>query len=126
MLLHTGPFLIIYQIKLVAGYDQKILKVLAEAGADGLSIQKIVYHVYNSSNTFFETVSLEEVHRYVRQFLQRNSKNKDSMVESTGVRGVYRINEKSSDSQQLMLMFSDEIQEAEEKKPVVDQSLSLF
>ena len=48
------------------------------------------------------------------------------MIESTGVRGVYRINEKSSDSQQLMLMFSDEVQEAEEKKPVVDQSLSLF
>ncbi|MBR6885680.1 MAG: hypothetical protein IKN01_08235 [Prevotella sp.] len=110
----------------MGSYDQKILKVLAEAGTDGLSIQKIVYHVYNSSNTFFETVSLEDVHRYVRQFLQRNSKNKDSMIESTGVRGVYRINEKSSDSQQLMLMFSDEVQEAEEKKPVVDQSLSLF
>lgn len=124
MLEHTGPFLIIYQT--LVSYDQKILKVLAEAGTDGLSIQKIVYHVYNSSNTFFETVSLEDVHRYVRQFLQRNSKNKDSMIESTGVRGVYRINEKSSDSQQLMLMFSDEVQEAEEKKPVVDQSLSLF
>lgn len=125
MLEHTGPFFN-HLSNLVGSYDQKILKVLAEAGTDGLSIQKIVYHVYNSSNTFFETVSLEDVHRYVRQFLQRNSKNKDSMVESTGVRGVYRINEKSSDSQQLMLMFSDEVQEAEEKKPVVDQSLSLF
>lgn len=125
MLEHTGPFFN-HLSNLVGSYEQKILKVLAEAGTDGLSIQKIVYHVYNSSNTFFETVSLEDVHRYVRQFLQRNSKNKDSMVESTGVRGVYRINEKSSDSQQLMLMFSDEVQEAEEKKPVVDQSLSLF
>ena len=125
MLEHTGPFFN-HLSNLVGSYDQKILKVLAEAGTDGLSIQKIVYHVYNSSNTFFETVSLEDVHRYVRLFLQRNSKNKDSMVESTGVRGVYRINEKSSDSQQLMLMFSDEVQEAEEKKPVVDQSLSLF
>jgi hypothetical protein len=125
MLLHAGPFLIIIPTN-VADYDKKILRVLAAAGKDGLSVQNIVFHVYNASNTFFDTVNFEDVQRYVRQYLQRNSKNKDSIIEHTGVRGFYRINEKSSDSQQLMLMFSDEKQEAEEKKPVEDQSLSLF
>ena len=124
MLVHTGPFLI--NRNLATDYDDKILRVLTEAGTDGLSVQKIAYHVFNASNTFFETVSLEEVHRYVQQYLLRNSKNSDSLIENTGVRGIYRINKNSSVSQQLMLMFSDEEPETEESKPVIDQSLSLF
>lgn len=125
MLVHTSPFLMIISTN-VTDYEKKILKVLAAAGKDGLSVQNIVFHVYNASNTFFDTVNFEDVQRYVRQYLQRNSRNNDSIIERTEVRGFYRINEKSSDSRQLMLVFSDEEQEAEEKKPVIDQSLSLF
>ncbi len=111
---------------MATSYDDTILKVLTEAGKEGLSVQKIAHHVFNASNTFFETVSLEEVHRYVQQYLLRNSRHSDSIIESTGTRGIYRINEKSSASQQLMLMFSDEEPQAENPKPVIDQSLSLF
>jgi len=111
---------------LATSYDDTILKVLTEAGKEGLSVQKIAHHVFNASNTFFETVSLEEVHRYVQQYLLRNSRHSDSIIESTGTRGIYRINEKFSASQQLMLMFSDEEPQTEDPKPVIDQSLSLF
>jgi len=107
-------------------YDEKILRVLAEAGQGGLSVQKISRHVFNACNTFFETVDFEEVHRYVQQYLLRNSKNPDSIIENTGARGIYRINPISRESQQLMLRFCDKEETEEEIRPVVDRSLSLF
>ena len=69
-------------------YDKEIWRVLTEAGMNGLSVQKIARHVFNASNNFFETVTFEEVHAYVQQYLLKNSKNPDSIIESTGVRGM--------------------------------------
>lgn len=87
---------------------------------------KIARHVFNDSNSFFETIDFEEVHRYVQNFLLKNSKTSDSLVENVGKRGVYRMNPKSAESQQLMLMFKDEEPEEEKPKTDVDLSLSLF
>ena len=107
-------------------YDEKILRFLTEAGEQGLSVQKLARHVFNDSNTFFETIDFEDVHRYVQNFLLKNSRNTDSLIENVGKRGIYRLNPRSAESQQLKLMFSDE--EKEEEKPTnnVDLSLSLF
>ena len=108
-------------------YDDKILRVLTEAGSDGLSVLKLSRHVFNASNTLFETVDFEEVHRYVQSFLLKNSRSSDSLVENVGRRGVYRLNPRSAESQQLMLQFSDEEPNEEEPpKPSVNLSLSLF
>ena len=106
-------------------YDKEIWRVLTEAGMNGLSVQKISRHVFNASNNFFETVTFEEVHTYVQQYLLKNSKNPDSIIESTGVRGIYRMNPASQESQQLMLLFRDEEPE-EPATPHEDKSLSLF
>ena len=108
-------------------YNSEILRILVEAGNEGLSVKKIARHVHNACNTLFSSVSFDEVYTYVSQYLIRNSRNADSMIARTDVRGNYRINPRNEDSQQLMLRFQDECDEKEDApKPSVDQSLSLF
>lgn len=108
-------------------YDREILLILNEAGDNGLSIQKIARHVFNYHNNLFESVSLDEVRRYVAAYLNRNSKSADSPVERAEVRGVYRINRLST-SRQLYFDFKEDAdgQDEEENAAVEDRSLSLF
>ncbi|MCR5076945.1 MAG: hypothetical protein K6A82_02785 [Prevotella sp.] len=105
-------------------YDKEILRVLTEAGDEGLSVQKISRHVHNACNSLFNPIAREDVHKYVQQYLLKNSKNIDSVIEKTK-KGVYRLNESSTMTQQLLLQFRDE-EETVDEKPVIDQSLSLF
>lgn len=108
-------------------YDQQILKILIEAGEGGIGVQTIAKHVYNINCTFFSQPDYEEIRTYVQQYLLRNSKSSQSLIESTGRRGYYRLNTKGShDAQQLMLQFSDEQQPPAEEKPQQDLSLDLF
>ncbi|MBQ2208841.1 MAG: hypothetical protein II404_02625 [Prevotella sp.] len=111
-------------------YDQQILKMLSVAGAGGMSVQTIAKHVYNMNCTLFAQPDYEEIRHYVQQYLLRNSKSNQSLVERTSRRGYYRLNTKGSkDARQLMLQFSDKQQpqeEEEEKKPQQDLSLDLF
>ena len=106
-------------------YERDILRILMEAGSAGLSVAKISRHVFNASNTFFETVDFEEVHRYVSAYLLRNSKTSESVVEKVA-RGVYRLNLKSTETQQLQLEFADHVELNDEKPVTQDLSLSLF
>jgi hypothetical protein len=106
-------------------YDQQILKILTEAGERGISVQNISRHVYNLNCTFFHQPDYEEVRSYVQQYLLKNSKSQQSLIESTGQRGYYRLNTTGSkDAQQLMLMFRDDVV-ADEVQPSVEQDLSL-
>ena len=109
-------------------YDQQILKVLTEAGERGIGVQTIAKHIYNMNRTFFFQPDFEEIRSYVQQYLLRNSKSQQSIIESTGRRGYYRLNTSgSADALQLMLQFTDKQEEKEEEKsPVQDLSLSLF
>ena len=109
-------------------YDQQILQVLTEAGECGVSVQAIAKHVYNMNCTFFVQLDFEEIRTYVQQYLLRNSKSQQSLIESTGRRGYYRLNtEGSVDARQLLLQFRDEKEEeTEEEKPQQDLSLDLF
>jgi hypothetical protein len=107
--------------------DKQILEILTRAGERGLSVQAISKHVYNMNRTFFSTPDMEEIKSYVQQYLLKNSKSAQSLIESTGQRGCYRLNTKGSqDALQLMLQFRDEQQPQEEEKTVQDLSLSLF
>ena len=109
-------------------YDQQILKILTEAGERGISVQNISRHVYNLNCTFFYQPDFEEVRSYVQQYLLKNSKSQQSLVESTGQRGCYRLNTRGSkDAQQLMLQFRDEVVVSEEPQAAKqDLSLDLF
>ena len=109
-------------------YDQQILQVLTEAGECGVSVQAIAKHVYNMNCTFFVQPDFDEIRTYVQQYLLRNSKSQQSLIESTGRRGYYRLNtEGSDDARQLLLQFRDEKEEErEEEKPQQDLSLDLF
>ena len=106
-------------------YDQQILKILTEAGERGISVQNISRHVYNLNCTFFNQPDYEEVRNYVQQYLLKNSKSQQSLIESTGQRGYYRLNTTGSkDAQQLMLLFRDDIVN-DDVQPSAQQDLSL-
>lgn len=108
-------------------YDKQILHILITAGERGISVQTIAKHVYNMNCTFFVQPDLEEIRSYVQQYLLKNSKSNQSLIESTGHRGYYRLNTTgSADALQMVLQFRDEQQEKEEEKPQMDHSLNLF
>ena len=108
-------------------YDQQILSILTEAGEHGISVQTIAKHVYNMNCTFFFQPDYEEIRSYVQQYLLRNSKSSQSLIESTGRRGYYRLNTSgSADALQMLLQFREEHEEKEEEKPQQDLSLDLF
>ena len=113
----------------ILSYDSQILQILTEAGERGIGVQTIAKHIYNMNRTFFFQPDYEEIHNYVQQYLLRNSKSQQSLIESTGRRGYYRLNTSgSADARQLMLQFTNDQQEEkeEEKPPVQDLSLDLF
>ena len=108
-------------------YDQQILKILTEVGERGVSVQAISKHIYNMNCTFFVQPDYEEIRSYVQQYLLRNSKSSQSLIESTGHRGYYRLNTTgSSDALQMLLQFRETHEEKEEEKPQQDLSLDLF
>ena len=108
-------------------YDQQILKILTEAGERGISVQTLAKHVYNMNCTFFFQPDYEEIRSYVQQYLLRNSKSAQSLIESTGRRGYYRLNTTgSADALQMLLQFREEQEDTEEEKPQQDLSLDLF
>ncbi len=110
-------------------YEQDILKVLYEAGDDGLSVKKIVRHVYNANNSLFGETTYDDVYKAVTAYIQKCKKNKDNTVESTGQWGFYRLNTSSKTSCQLMLEFTENKEDSEEKQAEStdnDNSLSLF
>ena len=91
-------------------------------------MQNISRHVYNLNCTFFHKPDYEEVRSYVQQYLLKNSKSQQSLIESTGQRGCYRLNTTGSkDAQQLMLLFRDETVVSDEPSTLQeDMSLDLF
>ena len=112
-------------------YDQQILKILTAAGERGVSVQAMAKHVYNMNSTFFYQPDYEEVRSYVQQYLLRNSKSAQSLIESKGRRGYYRLNTKGSlDARQLLLQFCEEQEDGlevnQEEKSQQDLSLNLF
>jgi hypothetical protein len=95
-------------------------------GKRGLSISAITKHVYNQNCTLFSQPDLQEVRQYVRNYLLRNSKSRQSMVERTERRGYYRLNTNNPlVATQFMLQFKEETPEAEIKEETQPQDLSL-
>ena len=98
-------------------------------GERGISVAMLAKHVYNLNCTLFAQPDLQEVHQSVQQYLLRNSKSPQSLIESTGRRGYYRLNTRgSADARQLMFDFREEqpAPEPEPEQPQQDLSLCLF
>ncbi|WP_028898193.1 hypothetical protein [Prevotella sp. HUN102] len=106
-------------------YDKEIIRILLEAGEDGLSVQKISRHVFNACNSLFSPIEQKDVHAYVQQYLIRVTKNKNSIIEKTQ-KGIYRLNLDNQETQQLCLQFTDEKEADNVQEKEVDNSLSLF
>ena len=108
-------------------YEQDIIRLLYEAGDDGLSVKKMVMHVYNRHNGLFEKVSYQVIQKDIIAYIKRNNKSKNGLLEKTGRWGYYRLSSNMYNSLQLMLDFSDyeESDKGEDKKDI-DRSLSLF
>lgn len=113
-------------------YDRQILELLSQVGDSGMSVRIISKHLYNMNCSLFAIPDLEEISRHVRQYLLRNSKSPQSLIEHTGRRGVYRLNTANSAvARQLLLKFSENMAAGEEEPddnpvPHEDRSLSLF
>ena len=111
-------------------YDKQILQILTDVGEQGIGVQQLAKHVYNLNCTLFSQPDLQEVYSYVRQFLLKNSRSAQSLIERTERRGYYRLNTKNNaDARQLVLEFREqksETEEPKEEKPQTDFSLNLF
>ena len=108
-------------------YDRQILQILTEVGERGISVQLLAKHLYNLNCTLFFTPDIEEIRSYVQQYLLKNSKLAQSLIESTGRRGYYRLNTaNNANARQLVLEFREPVPEEKEERPAVDLSLSLF
>lgn len=105
-------------------YDRHILYVLAEAGQAGLSVSKIARHVFNATNGFFSETSYDDVHLYVRHYLQRQVLRKNAFIKRVS-HGIYQLDLCSGKGKQLVLSFKD-ITDATQKTTPEDKSLSLF
>lgn len=95
----------------------------------GISTKKLAKHVYNHYCTLFFQPDFREVYRYVQQYLQSHSRSSQSLIERAEKWGHYRLNTSNNvAARQLMLDFSEEVEEEENEseKPVVDLSLDLF
>ena len=108
-------------------YDRQILQILTEVGERGINVQLLAKHLYNMNSTLFSSPDIEEIRSYVQQYLLKNSKSAQSLIESTGRRGYYRLNtQNNADARQLLLEFREPAAEEKEERPSVDLSLSLF
>ena len=108
-------------------YDRQIQQILTEVGEKGINVQLLAKHIYNMNSTLFSSPDLEEIRSYVQQYLLKNSKSAQSLIESTGRRGYYRLNtQNNADARQLVLTFREPVAEEKEERPSVDLSLNLF
>jgi hypothetical protein len=111
-------------------YDQQILDILTDVGDQGISVQMLSKHLYNLNTSLFAPLDIEDIRNYVQQYLLKNSKSPQSLIENTGRRGFYRLNTlNNADARQLMLEFKshvipEEIEPEENARP--DLSLDLF
>ncbi|HEY9543424.1 hypothetical protein [Prevotella sp.] len=106
-------------------YDSEIIKVLAEAGDKGLSVKKIAQHVFNASNSLFNMIVYEDVYAYVAQFLAQNAKSQSSLIVRGEARGIYKLNTKIDEGQQLMIKFGRH-EEEDFITPPIEEENELF
>ncbi|MDD7029558.1 MAG: hypothetical protein PUI49_08440 [Prevotellaceae bacterium] len=114
----------------MATYDEQIITILAKAGERGMSVKKVSMQLYNINCTLFSTPDFNDIHKYVQQFLFRNSRLSQSLF-CNEARGIYKLNPNSARAQQLALIFAEDSDnedddEEQSRNTSPDLSLSLF
>ncbi len=110
---------------LLMSYDEEILRVLYEAGQEGLSVSKIVLHVYNACNSLFCPIELETVRKYVVTYVRRNTCGSRSLLKKASRRGRYCLNPCSRETEWLKL-FAEDSNAEQCSDGQIEGSLSLF
>lgn len=110
---------------LLMSYDEEILRVLYEAGQEGLPVSKIVLHVYNACNSLFCPIELETVRKYVVSYVRHNTCGSRSLLKKASRRGRYCLNPCSRETEWLQL-FAEENRTEQSNGGQNDGSLSLF
>lgn len=105
--------------------NEDIIRILTEAGEQGLGLQKLVLHVHHASNNLFHQVEMEEVRQRVIQYLRANTRFQGSLIERTQ-RGVYRLNPNSDEARQLLLSFEEGQKEVSDGHTPAPLGPSLF
>ena len=116
-------------LKKASVYEEQILRILLGVGARGISVKKLAKHVYNHYCTFFFQPDFRDVYRAVQQYVQRQTRSKQGLLEHAERWGHYRLNTTCQTARQLMLDWEssqDEAIEKEEERVVEDRSLNLF
>ena len=111
-------------------YGDIILRILYEAGTEGLPVQKIALHVHAACNSLFSPVDYLAVRNWVQGWLQKNARMPNSFVCHGQKRGFYCFDVSSGKAQQLMLEFDEDDVVNENAKAegnsCEDAQLSLF
>ncbi len=99
-------------------YKQQVLKILMDVGERGMSAALLSKHVYNMNCTLFFQPDVDEIRRWVWQYLQRNSNSKKPLIEKTGRHGYYRLNKRGvSYMRQQRLDSENKEKQAQENSP---------
>ena len=72
-----------------------------------MSVKKVSMQLYNINCTLFSTPDFNDIHKYVQQFLFRNSRLSQSLF-CNEARGIYKLNPNSARAQQLALIFAEQ------------------
>lgn len=103
-------------------YEQNVIDLLLQVGENGLPLQSIVKHVYNTHNSFFEPIKEQNVYQSIRSYLIKNSVSPYSLFVK-GDDGKYRLNPKSVQATALTLQFLEEEGEQTQQTPVAEPLL---
>lgn len=111
-------------------YEQDIIRILEEAGQNGLPVIKIAKHVYNRRNGLFNTIIFDDVYKDILAYINKNNKSKYPLLKKTGRWGYYTLSDYTKTARLQTFNFDCEYEETEcnEKKDTdnKDLSLSLF
>lgn len=105
-------------------YEKEIVKILKEAGPEGLSVAKITRHVFNATNSFFAPIEKSDIQGSIQRYLLSQSKSPTGIVCKVGW-GKYRLNMKSKNTLDILSRLSDGSGE-QPRDSSKDMSLSLF
>ena len=84
---------------------------MVQAGSKGLKLENIARHVYNSCNSMFMPLNYKDVYNYVKQYLNKYSKDSSSLIEKSEKYGVYHLNFHSKLAQQYAIQFAAQLDE---------------
>jgi len=85
----------------MADYTAHIVRILYEAGDDGLRLRLLSRHVFNAVNSFFEPVDREEVHKRVAAFVPAHAQGRSPLFERCS-HGVYRLCHQSEEVRAIL------------------------